>query len=43
MVKVTDPKEDVMPVNVRTINGIDLEDLDLQKYDGWSNDPQYVV
>lgn len=43
LVKVTDPKEDVCPVNVRTINGIDLQTLTLQNYDGKKNDPQYVV
>ena len=43
VVRVTDPKDDIMPLNVRTINEIDLEGLMLQKYDGKSNDPQYAV
>jgi hypothetical protein len=42
VVRVTDPK-DIMPLNVRTVNGVDLEHLTLQKYDGRSNDPQYTV
>jgi hypothetical protein len=32
-----------MPINVRTIDGIDLSSLTLQNYDGAKNDPQYEV
>jgi hypothetical protein len=31
------------PVNVRTIDGVDLASLTLQNYDGAKNDPQYEV
>ena len=43
IVKVNVPGEDDMPLNIRTIEGIDLQDLEYQKYDGKSNDPQYSV
>jgi len=42
VVRIADPT-DKCPLNVRTINGIDLDSLTLQKYDGRSKDPQYVV
>jgi hypothetical protein len=32
-----------MPINVRTMDGIDLSSLTLNKYDGAKNDPQYKV
>jgi hypothetical protein len=43
VVKVTDPKEDIIPLNVRTIEGIDLDNLEYQKYDGRSKNPQYSI
>lgn len=43
VVRVTDPTEDIMPLNVRTIDGIDLESLQFQRYDGMSKDPPYLV
>jgi hypothetical protein len=43
VVKATDPEDDIVPLNVRTIDGIDLESLEYNKYDGRSNDPQYSV
>jgi len=43
VVRVTDPAEDIMPVNVRTINGLDFDALKFNKYDGKNNDPQYQV
>jgi len=43
LVRVTDPKEDLMPINVRNIDKIDLSSLTLNKYDGAKNDPQYEV
>ena len=32
-----------MPINVRTMDGIDISTLNLQKYDGAKNDPKYEV
>jgi hypothetical protein len=32
-----------MPINLRTMNGIDLSTLNLQHYDGKAKDPQYAV
>ncbi len=43
VVRVTNPKEDLMPINVRTIDGFDLDTLTFKYYDGRSNDPQYSV
>jgi hypothetical protein len=43
LVRVLDENEDIMPINVRTIDGIDLLSLTLNKYDGAKNDPQYEV
>ena len=43
IVKVTVPGEDIMPLNVRTIESIDLDRLTYNKYDGKSNAPQYSV
>jgi hypothetical protein len=43
LVRVTDPKEDIVPLNVRTIDGIDLDALELKFYDGKSAGPQYEV
>ena len=43
VVHVTEPGEDIMPLNVRTISGIDLDGLTLNRYDGRKNDPQYEV
>ncbi len=37
------PEDDVCPINVRTIQGVDVERLKLKKYDGKSKDPVYVV
>ncbi|PMD54089.1 uncharacterized protein K444DRAFT_598507 [Hyaloscypha bicolor E] len=43
-VKVEDGEEDpVMPINVRTMDGVDISTLTLQKYDGAKNDPKYEV
>ena len=39
LVRLTDPKEDEMPINVRTIEGIDLWDLKLHKYNGREKGP----
>jgi hypothetical protein len=35
--------DDICPVNVRTINGIQVDQLKPKKYDGRKNDPQYVL
>jgi hypothetical protein len=35
--------DDIYPVNVRTINGIRVDQLKLKKYNGRKNDPQYVL
>ena len=35
--------DNVCPVNVRTINGIQVDQLKLKKYDGRMNNPQYVL
>jgi hypothetical protein len=44
LVKVLEEKEDVvMPINVRTIDGIDLSRLTLNNYDGAKKDPQYEI
>jgi hypothetical protein len=43
LVRVTEPEKDLMPINVRTIDGVDLSSLTLNKYDGAKNDPQYEV
>ena len=43
LVEVTEPGSNIVPINVRTINGIDLGSLRLKKYDGKANDPQYIV
>jgi hypothetical protein len=32
-----------MPINVRTMDGVDLSSLIFIKYDGAKNDPQYKV
>jgi phage tail protein X len=32
-----------MPINVRTIDGIDIDSLTLKYYDGAKEDPQYEV
>ena len=32
------------PINIRTMNGVDLEKLSIKKFDGWSTrEPQYEV
>ena len=31
----------VRPINVRTMDGVDLEKLSIKKVDGWSREPQY--
>lgn len=36
-------EDDVCPVNVRTIQGVELDRLKFQYYDGAKNDPLYVV
>ncbi len=38
-----DEENDVCPVNVRTIEGIQVDQLRFKKYDGRKNDPQYVL
>lgn len=44
LVRVLEEKEDVvMPINVRTIDGIDLSRSTLSNYDGAKNDPQYEI
>lgn len=43
VVKVMVPGEDIMPLNVRTIEGVDLQNLEYKKYDGRSNNPQYSI
>jgi hypothetical protein len=45
LVKVTNVGEEdpVMPINVRTIDGIDIDSLTLKYYDGAKEDPQYEV
>jgi hypothetical protein len=43
LVRVLEEKEDVMPINVRTIDGIGLSRLTLSNYDGAKNDPQYEI
>jgi hypothetical protein len=45
LVKVTNEGEEdpVMPINVRTIDGIDIDSLTLKYYDGAKEDPQYEV
>ena len=45
LVKVTNEQEEdpVMPINVRTIDGIDIDSLTFKYYDGAKEDPQYVV
>lgn len=35
--------EDLMPINLRTMEGLDLEGLVVEKYDGQKLDPRYVV
>jgi hypothetical protein len=35
--------EDLMPINVRTVNGVDLDALERHYHDGKKNDPQYCV
>ena len=43
LVRVTDPKEDILPLNVRMIKGIDLNKLELKFYDGKSVGREYKV
>ena len=43
LVKVMPETEPDMPINVRTIDGIDIPSLKLKYYDGAKNDPQYKV
>lgn len=43
LVKVTVPGEDKVPLNVRTLQGVDLGALQLQEYNGWANEPNYAV
>jgi hypothetical protein len=43
LVRVLDPKEDDMPLNVRNINGIDLDKLTYRYYDGKNAGKEYVV
>ena len=45
MVKVLGKEEgdEICPINVRTINGIELDKVRLKIYDGAKNNPQYVV
>jgi hypothetical protein len=43
LVRVSDEAGENMPINVRTIDGIDLSSLTLKNYDGAKNDPQYEV
>ena len=42
--KELEAKMPVRPINVRTMNGVDLENLKIKKADGWSQiEPQYEV
>ncbi|PMD46638.1 hypothetical protein L207DRAFT_577485 [Hyaloscypha variabilis F] len=43
LVKVVPATETNMPINVRTIDGIDIPSLKMIYYNGAKNDPQYVV
>ncbi|RFU31401.1 hypothetical protein B7463_g4914, partial [Scytalidium lignicola] len=43
LVNNTGPDDKDMPINIRTIHGLDLAGLKLLKYDGKSKDPQYKV
>jgi len=43
LVRITDPKEIDMPLNVRNIMGIDLEALKYVYYDGKNAGKPYVV
>lgn len=43
LVSVTEPGKDFVPINVRTLNGIDLASLKLKKFDGRAQSPQYVI
>ena len=37
------PGDDALCVNARLLRGIDLKDMELQKYDGFANGEKYVV
>ena len=43
LVRVSDEAGEKCPINVRTIDGVDLASLTLRNYDGAKNDPQYEV
>ncbi len=35
--------EDLMPLNLNTMCGVNVKGLEITTYDGARNDPQYVV
>ncbi|KAF7984641.1 hypothetical protein HWV62_12877 [Athelia sp. TMB] len=37
------PGDDVLCVNVRLLRGIDLKDMECEKFDGFANGEKYVV
>ena len=41
--EILDPNADIKPINVRTLNGVDLETLKIKKVSGKEWDPQYDV
>ena len=42
--KELESKMPFRPINIRTMNGVDLEKLSIKKFDGWSTrEPQYEV
>ncbi|KAE9370795.1 hypothetical protein N431DRAFT_510119 [Stipitochalara longipes BDJ] len=43
LVKVMPETEPDMPINVRTMDGIDISTLKMKYYDGAKNDPQYAI
>lgn len=44
LVKVLGEGTDLMPINIRTLEpSVNIENLNVKKYDGKSNGPQYVV
>jgi len=43
LVKNIAEEDEDMPINVRTIQGVDLGGLVYQEYDGAANDPQYAL
>ena len=43
LVKVLEEGAEDMPINMRTVEGVDLGKLRLNMYDGAKNDPKYEV